>query len=136
VSRADGRQLQRLVLAFTRHGITERADRLRLCSQHAGRRLSSSSQLTSQEATGLEHRLNGLPVNGALTAWVAHLVQEEEREARERASRPRPSPAVIVCRTGGGGPPTAEDLAAVQEFAEQLQVLADAGLIPTTEETP
>jgi len=127
VSRADGRQLQRLVLAFARHGITERADRLRLCSQHAGRRLDTGNQLTAQEAAELEHRLTGLPVNGALRTWVDHLVREEEREARERASRPQLPPGVIVC----GGTPTDADVEVLLEFGEQLRVLQDAGLLPT-----
>lgn len=81
---APAGKLTALVLAFTRHGIDRREDRIRLCADHAGRHITSSSQLTADEVDGLLARLERLPV-GVLPGAVARLVAAEEQRAREAA---------------------------------------------------
>lgn len=125
---APAGKLTQLVLAFQRHGITRREDRIRLCIDHAGRHLTSSSGLTDAEVDALLDRLARLPV-GNLTGVVARLVAAEEAKAREAAARSRIPAGTSLC-SRGGGQPTVGDLEAVAEFAEQLDVLADAGLLP------
>jgi hypothetical protein len=94
------RRLQALALAFARHGITadRRTDRLRLCSDHAGRRIRSSTDLTPAEVDTLIARLDRLPV-GSLPGAIARLVAAEERRARELATRSRPpvTPGAARC---------------------------------------
>lgn len=125
--------LRDLVLAFQRHGITRREDRIRLCIDHAGRHLVSSSDLTEEEVGTLLGRLERLPV-GNLPGHVARLHREEEARAREAAARSRIPAGTRVC-TRDGRPATAGDLEQVAEFAEQLDVLAEAGLLPAGERT-
>lgn len=126
--RGDSR-LTALVLAFQRHGITRREDRIRLCIDHAGRHLTSSSDLTPAEVDGLLERLGRLAV-GPLPAVVAQLHRQEEERARRASARARIPAGTILC-TPAGKEPTTAVLEAVAEFAEQLDVLADAGLLPT-----
>lgn len=125
---APAGKLTQLVLAFQRHGITRREDRIRLCIDHAGRHITSSSELTEVEVDRLLERLARLPV-GNLPGHVARLHREEEARAREAAARARIPAGTSLC-SRGGGQPTVGDLEAVAEFAEQLDVLAEAGLLP------
>lgn len=124
---APAERLRDLVLAFQRHGITRREDRIRLCIDHAGRHLTSSADMTEAEVDQLLHRLARLQV-GNLPAVVTRLHREEEERARRAAERSRQAPQAIVC-TRGGGKPTARDLEAVRGFADQLTVLTEGGLL-------
>lgn len=157
MSRAAPDQLGRIAQAFDRQGIRDRADRLRLCSDHAGRVVHSMVQLTAREAGALEERLGqpGLNLRGAL----AHLVHEEERRAAELAVRQEPAPTLLdvdpvppaprpqptpppapqpagrtvgfLCVRSGRGkgctPLTERDLEAARLAGEQLQLTLDTG---------
>lgn len=96
--------LTALAVAFAEHGLRreDRADRLWLCSDHAGRRLSSSAELTEDEARALLRRLAALP-HGSLQ--------------RVLAARP---PAAIVC-TRGRGEISEHDRQLIVEFGEELE---------------
>lgn len=65
-------QLTALALAFADHGIgrEQRADRLWLCSDHAGRPLTTSAHLSRAEAHALLERLHALP-RGSLQRVLA-----------------------------------------------------------------
>lgn len=140
---ADRDQLGRIATAFTRLGITDRADRLRLLSDAVDRELYSSSKLTSDEADAIEQRLRTARPP-ALRAHLAALVRAEEAKAADRARAAGVPAGTILC---GPKPPTDDDLAKVAEFAAALAErgpapdpidtavanLRDAGLI--TEET-
>lgn len=112
------RRLQLLVLQFERHGINRREDRIRLCADHAGRHLTSSSQLRDHEVDGLLERLRRLPV-GVLHGAVARLVAAENRRAREAAGN-------ITARL------PAED--ADDPIAVAVGVLTAGGLLPPAEQ--
>lgn len=101
-------QLTKLALLFTDHGLDKehRADRIRLCSEHAGRPLTSSSQLSKAEAHTLIERLEGLPPGTDLLAAA-----ERNKVAVAQS---------IVC-TPKGKPTTDHDRAVVAEFAAQLE---------------
>lgn len=70
---ADRAQLRDIGIAFWRHGITARPDRLLLLTDHAGRPVDSSQELTRAEAEALLQRLQRLPV-GALPIALARLL--------------------------------------------------------------
>lgn len=113
-------KLTRLAVLFGEHGLGDkarRADRLRLCSDHAGRYLTSSAQLSDVEASTLIERLDRLPRDGSLTRAAARLVIEEERAAAMHAGKV--GPGVIAC--GRGSEPTERDLATVAAFATALE---------------
>ena len=113
---ADRGQLTRLAILFGQHGIEQRADRLRLCSDHAGRYLTSMSLLTAAEAAALEHRLHSVNAEG-LRRRLAHLIgEEEDRAALAAAAAGQPAPAAAV------SPPAA---AVVDKHADQLDLFAE-----------
>jgi hypothetical protein len=116
---APERKLTQLRVAFTRHGITRRADVLRLAAEAVGRYLWSTKAMTEDEVDALIARLARVPV-GALPSHAARLEREEAARARR--------PAAVVC--GRGGTPTDEDRATVERFAARLEVLQAAGLDP------
>lgn len=66
-------QLTRLALLFHEHGVDDRADRLRLCSDHAGRLLTTSADLCRTEAHALIERLQRLPRDGGVQAAADRL---------------------------------------------------------------
>lgn len=118
-------KLKALAVLFGEHGLGgkhRRPDRLRLCSDHAGRYLTSSAQLTDTEASTLIERLDRLPRDGCLTRAAARLVVEEERAAAMHAGKVGPD--VIAC--GRGTEPTERDRATVAAFAEALDQGPDA----------
>lgn len=84
MTQATRTQLTRLAVLFTQHGIADRRDRLRLCSDHVGRHLYTSAQMTMREAETLRHRLEALPP-GVLPAALARLVAAEEARAAAAA---------------------------------------------------
>lgn len=114
---ATERQLTQLRVAFTRHGITRRADVLRLAADHAGRHLWSTKAMTGAEVDALIARLARLPV-GPLPGHAARLEREEADRARRFGVR--------AC----GGKPTDADRATIGRFAARLEVLQAAGLSP------
>jgi len=63
-------QLTKLAVLFGEHGITDRDDRIWFCSDHAGRPVQSSKELTKGEAHRLISRLNRLEV-GSLPRVLA-----------------------------------------------------------------
>lgn len=95
-----------LAVLFGEHGLggkERRPDRLRLCSDHAGRYLTTSAQLTDVEASTLIERLDKLPRDGCLAKAAARLVVEEERAAAMHAGKVEPGRvelAVDVARAG------------------------------------
>jgi hypothetical protein len=119
---ADERALTQLRVAFTRHGITKRADVLRLASEAVGRYLWSTKAMTPDEVADLVARLARVPV-GNLPGHAARL---EREEAARAAAAPR---SAIVC-TRGAGEPTDADRATIERFAARLEVLQAAGLDP------
>lgn len=150
--KANREQLTAIATAFGRHGIKDRADRLRLVGDHVGRTVHSMSQLTFDEAEALKSRLQAPRLY--LRDRLAVLIRKEEADAAARARAAGVPEGVRLC---GGKPPTDGDLAQIAEFARQLDqlgpapspdratidptiaaaidVLADAGLI-TPEEIP
>lgn len=66
-------QLTKLKLLFDDHGVLDRGDRLRLCSDHAGRLLRTSADLSRSEAHELINRLDSLPRNGGVRAAADRL---------------------------------------------------------------
>lgn len=114
--RADRGQLTRIATAFTRLGIRDRTDRLRLLADAVDRpTLHSSSQLTEAEADTIEARLKTARPP-ALRAHLAALVRAEETAAADRARAAGVPAGTLLC----GGTPTDRDLATVAEFARQL----------------
>lgn len=103
-------QLTKLALAFADHGIghLQRDDRLWLCSHHAGRTLTSSSELTKEEAHTLIERLERLP-RGSLQMVLA--------------GRPAPAPTEIVC-TRGSGQVSEHDRQVIEAFGAELEARA------------
>jgi hypothetical protein len=99
---ADHAQLRDISIQFARHGITRRDDRLLLTSDHAGRALESSADLSWTEAAALQQRLRRLPV-GTLPHVLARLRAAEH--AQSSPSRPDTptgpdSPATADARRG------------------------------------
>lgn len=86
-------QLTKLVLLFEDHGLDRehRADRLRLCSEHAGRRLTSSRQLTKAQAHSLIERLESLPAGVDLLAAAERNKVTAGAPTRAKTP-PRPAP--------------------------------------------
>ncbi len=70
---ATPRTLTKLKLLFDEHGVADRGDRLRLCSDHAGRLLRTSADLSQDEASALIKRLEKLPRNGCVLAAADRL---------------------------------------------------------------
>ena len=66
-------QRTKLALLFVDHGVTDRGDRLRLCSDHAGRLLRTSADLSRSEAHELINRLDRLPRDGGVRAAADRL---------------------------------------------------------------
>lgn len=95
--------LTSLGILFGELGVPDRPDRLWLCSDHAGRRLTSSSELTRAEAEALIGRLEKLRLGDL-----------------QRVLASRPAPRAIVCNRGRR-PPTERDLEVVAEFGEFLE---------------
>jgi hypothetical protein len=120
---STSQQLRELGIAFSRHGINRREDRLRLMSDHVGRQLYTSGQLTFAEAATLLERLDRLEV-GDLPRALARLIRAEENRAREYAQRSRPV-GWICTRTGRGRgctPITEDDWAQAERTGEQLEL--------------
>jgi hypothetical protein len=92
--RVTREQLGRIGTAFSRLGITRREDRLRLTSQHAGRTLYSSSQLTEDEADRLEERLRVARPELMLNQ-LRQIVLAEERAAAIKARAHEPAPTLV-----------------------------------------
>lgn len=98
--RASRTTLTRVAILFGEHGVKERVDRLRLCADHAGRHLSSSSELTELEALRLVARLEALPDGAGLRRRLAELVADEENDAALRAASSSIRLGVDVARPG------------------------------------
>lgn len=82
--------LTRVAVLFANHGLAgdaHRTERLRLCSDHAGRPLHTSAQLTTTEAETLIARLAALPADVDLRHAAGRLTRTEETRARQEASR-------------------------------------------------
>lgn len=93
--------LTRLGILFGDLGVPDRPDRLWLCSQHAGRRLTSSSELTRDEAKALIGRLEGLRLGDL-----------------QRVLASRPTTAIVCTR---GKPLTEHDRQVIAEFGAELE---------------
>lgn len=76
---ADPAQLRDIAIQFGRHGITRRDDRLLLTSDHAGRPIESSADLSWAEAAALQQRLRRLPV-GTLPRVLGRLRTAERAQ--------------------------------------------------------
>lgn len=76
---AEPAQLRDIGIQFSRHGITRRDDRLLLTSDHAGRPLESSADLSWTEAAALQQRLRRLPV-GTLPRVLGRLRTAERAQ--------------------------------------------------------
>jgi hypothetical protein len=104
-------QLGRIATAFTRLGITRREDRLRLLGDAVGRHLYSSSQLTEDEADGIERRLRRATREGVRSTLNDIIRREEKAVAvRARAKEPpatlpgvNPSPDLVTRPAGKAG---------------------------------
>lgn len=121
MTRARPHTLTRVATLFTLLGVKDRTDRLRLCSDHAGRYLTTSSDLSEVEALRLVARLEGLPDGVGLRRRLAELVADEENRAALDAQ-----PALVCSRRGK--PPTEGDLAKARAFGDWLK---QAGPPPT-----
>lgn len=82
MGRATQPQLVKLKLLFDEHGVRDRGDRLRLCSDHAGRLLSSSALLSRSEAHQLIERLERLPRDGTVLRAADRLAERLLAAAR------------------------------------------------------
>jgi hypothetical protein len=90
---ADHAQLRDISIQFARHGITRRDDRLLLTSDHTGRRLDTSADLSWTEAAALQQRLRRLPV-GTLPHVLARLrAAQEPPDTRVAMKQGRSVPA-------------------------------------------
>jgi hypothetical protein len=102
---ADHAQLRDISIQFARHGITRRDDRLLLTSDHTGRRLDTSADLSWAEAAALQQRLRRLPVGtlprvlGRLRA-AEHAQHTDEPRARPDTPAGPDSPAATDARPG------------------------------------
>jgi hypothetical protein len=108
--RAGRALLQDVAVAFDRLGVRDRDDRLLLCSDHAGRALYSSAQLTAPEAAALLGRLRRLQADGAdLRPVIARLRHAQEQKAAELAAASLP-PATLDLETGPSRPVKKPDM--------------------------
>jgi hypothetical protein len=123
---ADPGQLRDLGIAFTRHRITRRPDRLLLLTDHTGRPVTSSKELTTSEADALLRRLRLLPIG-----LLPRALDRIRATARDKTPQP-PEPAAQLALFDVTPTPPPEKISADRRRTARQRALIAAGIHPLT----
>jgi hypothetical protein len=121
---ADPGQLRDLGIAFTRHGITRRPDRLLLLTDHTGRPVTSSKELTAGEADALLRRLRLLPIG-----LLPRALDRIRAAARDKTPQ-LPEPAAELTLFDVTPTPPPEKISADRRRTARQRALIAAGIHP------
>jgi hypothetical protein len=121
---ADPGQLRDLGIAFTRHRITRRPDRLLLLTDHTGRPITSSKELTRAEAGALLRRLRRLPIG-----LLPRALDRIRAAARDKTPQPVEPPAELTLFDATPIPPP-EKISPDRRRTARQRALIAAGIHP------
>jgi hypothetical protein len=121
---ADLGQLRDLGIAFTRHGVTRRPDRLLLLTDHTGHPITSSKELTRSEADALLRRLRLLPIG-----LLPRALDRIRAAARDKTPQPPEPPAELTLFDVTPTPPP-EKISPDRRRTARQRALIAAGIHP------